>query len=262
MRTRRVESWNELNDALFEGSWNPQLGRFRSNRVFRGLSHADYRLETSLMRLGGDYARLEAHALRNFRKYAHRNAATGNSVWAWMALAQHHHLPTRLLDWTHSPLIAAHFATVNLDRYDRDGVVWCVDYTRVNDRLPEVLRAILREEGSQGAFTVEMLNRGADTLRAFGRLAAEPFALFLEPPSLDDRIVNQYALFSVASDPTLAMDDWLADNPDLYSKVVIPAKLKWEVRDKLDQANITERVLFPGLDGLGLWLRRHYSPAG
>src|SRR5947199_395588 len=91
-------------------------------------------------------------------------------------------------------------------------------------------------------------------------LADDDFLVFVEPPSFDERIVNQYALFSLASSPTLSPDEWLARHPDLARRIVVPAELKWEIRDKLDQANITERVLFPGLDGLSRWLKRYYSP--
>ena len=55
------------------------------------------------------------------------------------------------------------------------------------------------------------------------------------------------------------LDRWLETKPDLVHRIVLPAELKWEVRDKLDQANVTERVLFPGLDGIAAWLTRHYS---
>jgi hypothetical protein len=43
-------------------------------------------------------------------------------------------------------------------------------------------------------------------------------------------------------------------------RIVLPAELKWEVRDKLDQSNVTERVLFPGLDGHTRTLTRYYAP--
>jgi hypothetical protein len=91
-------------------------------------------------------------------------------------------------------------------------------------------------------------------------LSRQPFVVFLEPPAVDRRILNQHALFSLMSSPTARLDDWLADHPELSRKVVIPAHLKWEIRDKLDQANVNERVLFPGLDGLSRWLARYYMP--
>lgn len=253
-----VESWLDLHDKLFQRVWQPTINRFRAQLAYRGLSDAGYDLSTSLMRLGEGYERLEKHLLRNFRKYAHRDAVPDDSNWNWLTLAQHHGLPTRLMDWTFSPYVAMHFATANLDSFHIDGVIWAVDYVKVHAVLPEALR---RELGAEGAdlFTVEMLDRATPGIDGLGQLGG-PFLVFLEPPSVDDRVVNQYALLSVMSDVAAHVDHWLAERPDMYARYIIPAALKWEIRDKLDQANVTERVLFPGLDGLSTWLKRHYTP--
>jgi hypothetical protein len=255
----RVEKWAELHERLFEDSWREDLGRFRSNSAFRGRADAGEGLETSLVRLGGDPRSLEGNLFRNFRKYARDRDVPSDSAWDWLALAQHHGLPTRLLDWTYSPYVALHFATANHEKFDRDGVVWTIDYVRVRNELPTALRQVL-DEASANVFSPELLARAAAGPRELDALADEPVCLFLEPPSLDDRIVNQYALFSLLSDPTASLEGWLEHHPEVGRKVVIPAELKWEIRDKLDQANITERVLFPGLDGLSRWLARYYRP--
>ncbi len=257
----RVTSWNELQDRLFEDAWNPDILRYRSRYAFRGLSDSRYRLETTLMRLGGAYPGLERHLLRNFRKYAHRDVVEGSSVWHLISVAQHHGLPTRLLDWTYSPFFAMHFSTANIEKFDRDGVIWAVNYVHAHRHLPERLQHHLENEGAN-VFTAELLSEAIDTLGALPDLSPEAYPIFFEPPSIDDRIVNQYALFSLMSGVDLVMDDWLCRHPKCCRRIVIPAALKWEIRDKLDQAGITERVLFPGLDGLSCWLKRHYSPRG
>ncbi|UFS70178.1 FRG domain-containing protein [Geomonas sp. RF6] len=254
-----VHSWEELQSELFEGSWNPALGRFRSRYAFRGLSDAAYRLNTTLMRLGGDYAALERHLLRNFKKYAHRSGAERDSLWHWLSVAQHYGLPTRILDWTYSPFVAMHFATSNIEKYSTDGAIWAINYDKAHQMLPAPLREKVDLEGAH-VLTVEMLSEAVSSLAELEEMAERSIAIFFEPPSLDDRIVNQFALFSVMSDPRKGLDDWLVEHPGMGRKIIIPAALKWEIRDKLDQGNITERVLFPGLDGLSRWLKRRYSP--
>lgn len=65
-----------------------------------------------------------------------------------------------------------------------------------------------------------------------------------------------HGLTAIDHDLTTTLDT----HPELCRRVIIPAELKWEVRDKLDQANIPERTLFPGLDGLSRSLARYYLP--
>jgi len=246
---------------MFADAWDGDLERYRSRCAYRGMADHTQRLDTSLMRLGGPYQELERHLLRNFRKYAHRSVVERDSLWHWLSVAQHYGLPTRLLDWTYSPYVALHFATADITSFECDGAIWAVNYVRAHEQLPEALKERLRQEGAN-VFTTEMLSRTIGTFEELESLSNEPFVLFLEPPSIDDRIVNQYAFFSIASDSSLALDQWLRQHPDMWSRITFPAALKWEIRDKLDQANITERVLLPGLEGLSRWLTRHYSPKG
>ena len=257
----RVSTWTELQSRLYEDSWQPNLKRFRSPFAFRGLSNAAYIPESTLTRMGGEYGRREQSLLRNFRKYAHRNATQRDSLWNWIALAQHHALPTRLLDWSFSPFVALHFATVNRAEWNRDSMVWYVDCVKIKNHLPTKLQRLLKREDSD-VLTAEMLDEVAPTLAALEALSKKPFLAFFEPPSLDDRIMNQAALLSVSSRADLSVSRWLYEHQELFHRIVIPAKLKQEIRDKLDQANINERILFPGLDGLSLWLTRYYSPTG
>jgi hypothetical protein len=254
----RAESWAHLHELLFADSWHEALARHRSDFVFRGEAAGTSSLATSLQRLGGNYADVERHLLRSFRKYAERDAVPRDELWHWMALAKHHGLATRMLDWTYSPYVALHFATARSADYGEDGLIWMVDFVKTNQLLPKRLRGALEQEG-MNAMSADLLHSVTPLLADFDALG-ENFVVFFEPPALDQRIVNQYALFSVMPSPHERLDEWLEERPDFARRIVLPAELKWEVRDKLDQANITERVLFPGLDGLATWLRRYFSP--
>jgi len=255
MTIQSIDSWRELDDAIAQATSTREHAH--SSLVFRGLARASYSNVSSLARLGDDFPSLERHLIRNFRKYAHREQP-GPTLWDWLSLAQHHGLPTRLLDWTFSPFVAAHFATATSP--GEEAVVWAVDCAAAHELLPGELRASLGDEGAT-VFTTELLAEHAPGLGELRRLEEdEPFVLFFEPPSLDDRIVNQSAVLSTLSDPRTHMDEWLDRHPDMCHAWRISPDAKVEIRERLDQGNVTERVLMPGLDGLAAWLRRYYAP--
>ena len=98
------------------------------------------------------------------------------------------------------------------------------------------------------------------TIDDYDRDMANTSILFLEPPSIDDRIVNQFSHFALlpsALDPMDKFLDNLSNEKAVY-KFVIPANRITLFREQLDAMNITERVLFPGLDGLATYLKRRY----
>ncbi len=255
------KTWAEVYDCLFQETYNPRIGRYKSRFAFRGVSSKDYEMETSLMRLGGEYIKVEDHLLRQFKKYAHNHISAKDHDWYWLSVAQHYGLPTRLLDWTYSPDVALHFATVNTNHYDKDGAVWKINYKKAHELLPPVLFGHAKDKNTW-ILTVEILEvmfKDLNGLDNEGKKIGD-FVVFFEPPTLDDRILNQFAYFSACSRPDMLLNEWVKDKPELWQKVIIPKELKWEIRDKLDQRNISERILFPGLGGLAEWLKRYYLP--
>ncbi|HEY0866330.1 MAG TPA: FRG domain-containing protein, partial [Fimbriimonas sp.] len=113
IREVETRSLGELIEAITPCQRDPSSGRFRDAGVYRGSSHTDWPLLTSLDRLGGidpphSKRDLEEHILRNFQRYSRPFLGVPSvDEWELLVVARHHGLPTRLIDWTYSPLVAA-----------------------------------------------------------------------------------------------------------------------------------------------------------
>lgn len=249
-------------DFIGEQQYRPELDRYRCHYLYRGMPDASFKLETSLCRNCKSMQKeLEPHILRNFTKYAALEDPTiENSVWRQMILGQHHSLPTRLLDWSHSSLIALQFAVTenNLDEMnDHDCMIWRIDMPEIHSKLPENYRRELSREGTT-IFTVDMLTNVASSLSLYDVDMGDSNMCIVEPPSIDPRIVNQYSFFSVVPMGITDVEDFLEKYTENSVKYIIDKDLRWRIRDILDHLNISERIVYPGLDGLSKWLGRHY----
>ncbi len=268
-----VSSWTQLISELHSRNlvqFRPEEGdHLRSPYVFRGMDVARWELATSLERLpkksNTQTALVERSLVRSFRKYASAGTFDEKSEWYVLAVAQHNGLPTRCLDWTASPLVAAHFACGDENYKNEDGAIWCLHagiLREINGRNNPKKAASLY--GIAWVYDTRLLEASFAGLDALDATYQDGELMLLwEPPSLDTRIASQSGLLSLMNDPTHSPNAFLQTHcrnyPDLVLRIIISAKMKSEVRDMLDQNNISERALFPGLPGLCTWLKRYYG---
>jgi hypothetical protein len=217
--------------------------------LFRGQSNGSWGLEPSLLRAidrakvnDHEFCHLERLAVMEFRSQAHLfvpgallSETTEELDW-WM-LMQHYGAPTRALDWTLSPFVAAYFAV--RDQPGADGAVWWV-----NGQALERLAS--REIGAHDAeLTRPILDR-----------CSRPTIVSIEGKLRNERMIAQQGLLTVSSHPRVphhdAIQQMLSHTVSVtFGRWEIPAELKQSFLWHLNSMNITARSLFPGLDGLG-----------
>jgi hypothetical protein len=241
MRELQIRSWSEFNDYIAR----------RDGWAFRGESDAGWPLAGSLLRQlqqSGVPRELwderEARALRIFRRKAH-NYLPDRSVLAddlrCLAMMQHHGAPTRLLDFTKSPYVAAFFA---LEAAVGDAAVYALDTPSLRNAAPRFDATLTQ---------AQIDPRIAGHYARWFAPNQHALVWFGEPLDMDRRLVAQSGLLVLPGvlDRTLGeLLDGYASAAPLLEKLVLGRDLRAEGMHALYRMNITHATLFPDLDGL------------
>lgn len=216
---------------------------------FRGSSRATYPLAPSLARFTNGFA-AEMMLIKRFIQEA-PNVSRPKTEWEWLFLMQHYGLPTRLLDWTESPLVGLYFAVEKHD--DTDGALWCL--------LPHKLN-----EHSNARFNFPMELPSFDFFdpdndpvvnyrptRVYGTgPALRPIAALA--PRVNPRILAQHGTFTISHREAIPIDE--IGTGDHVWRLIIPAGDKEQLRTELAHLRITRLTLFPDLESVATIVKR------
>ena len=208
-------------------SYHDAVQSFRhATVVYRGQRSLEWPLTPKIGRYkklkSSDPLREERTVLRFFkeRAIAHLQFQPAGD-WDWLALAQHHGLPTRLLDWSRNPLVAAYFAVE--ENHDADSVVYAF---------------------RDNTFIDIQTNADPFSCTTVGR--------FL-PQHISPRIVAQTGVFTAHPD---IHADMCTDRRIV--RIIIRKEFRQAFKSMLYKYGIHRAALFPDLDGLAKhieWLR-------
>jgi hypothetical protein len=238
-RLIEVASWIQYRDLL-DGP------EFRS-WAFRGHSDARWSIESTLGRYlkqfgveSKAWAHQEERIVRIFQRKAHLfldHVPSDDDVFQWLALMQHHGAPTRLIDFTWSPFVAAFFA---LERATVDAAVWAV-------RPPGIWKIQVDVGGRSGVSTTTLGLREPRNYREYYLTGATPFVTTGEPRIMNRRLIAQSGTFVVPSVLDRPVELILGEpgpSSDFVTKFVLRTeKLRDEAMAALYNMNLTHATL-------------------
>lgn len=218
---------------------------------WRGHSKSDWTLVPGVYRKGKPH-KYETSIISHFMMRArtrHLNCPPDDKITSWLLLMQHYGLPTRLLDWTESPLIAAFFAVSYEPQIESvpetDACIWALNpFALNNSQINQPLVAgILREDSPAIPLFV-----AAHEIN----LPYQDKILAISNPELDFRMLLQLAQFTIHGSPKPL--EQLTGNQEFLHKLIIPASAKRKIRDELELMGIKQPNLFPDLQNLAKYL--------
>lgn len=248
---------NSVSDFLNHGEYPSQFG---SELVFRGQSK-DWDLLPKIFRyedipeLANSFSEFESRIQQQFNLQAlpFLNTKPSN-ILEWLAVAQHHGTPTRLLDWTFSPLVALYFAVEDDLDDDEYGVVWAF-WTNSIEKLPKRLFDV------ETLITSDQLDQQLNTLcgEEIPDMNSDVAYLngFLYMPShINTRISAQQACLTIHTFPPVALNRCKTLNYGLtLRKFIIPSNQKPIIRHELIKLGITPYQIYPDLEGISKSIR-------
>jgi hypothetical protein len=235
---RYIKSIADLTTALREQE--------QTNEViwFRGTSSSAYKLIPSLARITNGFA-AEMMLIKRFIQET-PNVDRPRTEWEWLFLMQHHGVPTRLLDWTESPLVGLYFAVES--NVDIDGTLWCLLPHKLNEHSSATFDFPLELP------SFDFLSQENDPVvnylptRVSHKMgpALKPIAAIA--PRVNPRIHAQHGVFTISHrEPTPIEEVGTADH---IWRLIIPADAKAELRSELAYLRFTRLTLFPDLDSV------------
>ncbi len=211
---------------------------------FRGQSKLSWPLVPKLMR--GATAESESFLISRFKQNATiLLPQRPTSSFEWLFLMQHYSLPTRLLDWSESPLVALFFAVMDNDA--EDGALWVLLPTLLNERSnmrPDYPSEI-------PAFDDSLINYRPETIA--GERVTRLFPIAGIAPRNSSRMQAQQGTFTINHREGTPIEDVGAPGAprDYVWRFTISAHHKPQLRDELRILSFSRFQLFPELDSLG-----------
>ncbi|GFI03488.1 hypothetical protein IMSAGC005_02325 [Lachnospiraceae bacterium] len=219
---------------------------------FRGQENSNWHLEPSIFR--GKLRQKENYVTNDFYIYVKQienNTPNKDNYAAWMSLMQHYGLPTRILDWSSSPLVACYFALErNIDK-ENDACIWVLIPRRINvqEGFGEFVYPI-------DAYTVQQM-----LLPAFKNnvMLEDKFMnkiIACHSVEKDLRMYSQQSSFTVHNSPKKLED--ICDDETLF-KFVIPCESKEKLYESVNILGISTSFIYPDMEHISKDVIKKYT---